>query len=700
MNRSVSIFRSKVARRIFILFICCALFPLCVMALLAFSQVSTQLKEQSVEQLSKSAKAHGVSIYERLLFIENDLQLIGMSVFERTDGEKSTQLSETLNQTLLRRLKAVALIRSSGDMTPIHGDIAFSPEALLQNASRGDKNVLRFSYEPLSEFPARVFMLVHSAAGKATPDWLVGEIDPLYLWGIGHENILPPMTDLCILDPYRKVLVSSFAVSSDLLLRVSAGEATETSRWFEYSQDKDSYIATYWPLFLKSNFISDNLIVVLRRAKSDVLAPLAQFKKIFPFVVLLTLWVVLLLSLIYIRKSLIPLEKLKDGTLRVAERHFDTRIGITTGDEFEELSRSFDWMTSQLDKHFHALTARSEIDRAVLSAVRTKKIIETSLKKISGFFQCNAIGMGLFRSKQPDSVHTYGYTFGDEEKFIEDYLRIVKNEEEMLSKTIEHLQVDLRTSRPSYVSPAIAEGMRAGLVLPLFVHHALIGFIVICHVDEKAYEQDDLNHARQLANQVAIALSNAYLIEDLESLNWGTLEALARTVDAKSQWTAGHSERVAMLSVKIAQVMGCGQKEIDLIQRAGFLHDIGKIGIPVSILDKPSALTPEEYEIVKQHSAIGAKILEPIEAYAEVIPIVLQHHEKYGGKGYPNGLSGDGIVLGARILAVADVFDAVASDRPYRQGWIEEKAINLITENAGKDFDPLVVEAFLSTRIT
>jgi putative nucleotidyltransferase with HDIG domain len=595
-------------------------------------------------------------------------------------------------------LKTVALIRASGEVIPIHGTITFSPEELLKNISPGDKSVVRFIHEPFSGSSARVVMLIPSAAGKAAPDWLAGEIDTVYLWGIGYENILPPMTDLCILDPYRKVLVSSFPVSSDLLHGVSAGEATETSRWFEYSQDKEPYITTYWPLFLKSNFISDNLIVVLRRAKADVLAPLAQFKKIFPFVVLLTLWVVLLLSSIYIRKSLIPLEKLMDGTLRVAKRHFDTQVRITSGDEFEDLSRSFNWMTGQLDQHFNALMARSEIDRAVLSAVRTRKIIETALKKISVFFQCNAISIGIFRSRQPDSVHTYGYTFGDEEKFIEDFLRISKKEEEMLSKTMGYLRADLKDSRPSYVSPAIAEGMSACLVLPLFVSHTLIGFIVICHNDEKAYEEDNLNHARQLANQVAIALSNAYLIEDLERLNWGTLEALARTVDAKSRWTAGHSERVAALAVKIAQVMGCGKKEIDLIQRAGFLHDIGKIGVPVSILDKPSALTPEEYEIVKQHSAIGAKILEPIEAYAEVIPIVLQHHEKYGGKGYPNGLSGDQIVLGARILAVADVYDAVASDRPYRQGWVEEKAITLITDNAGKDFDPKVVEAFLSTR--
>ena len=126
------------------------------------------------------------------------------------------------------------------------------------------------------------------------------------------------------------------------------------------------------------------------------------------------------------------------------------------------------------------------------------------------------------------------------------------------------------------------------------------------------------------------------------------------------------------------------------------MFDIGKIGIPLSILDKPDKLTDDEFNKIKDHSLLGARILEPINAYEDVIPIVLQHHEKYNGKGYPCGLAGEDIVLGARILAVADVYDAVVSDRPYRDGWIEEKAIEMITAERGEYFDPKVVEAFLA----
>ena len=170
---------------------------------------------------------------------------------------------------------------------------------------------------------------------------------------------------------------------------------------------------------------------------------------------------------------------------------------------------------------------------------------------------------------------------------------------------------------------------------------------------------------------------------------------LARAIDAKSLWTAGHSERVTQLALKIGRVMGLNQKELDDLHRGGLLHDIGKIGIAPEILDKAGKLTDEEYELMREHVRIGARILEPIQAYADVIPIVLQHHEYYDGSGYPDGIYGESISLGARIFTVADHYDALISDRPYRAGLAPEVVLGFIKNGAGKKFDPMVVEAFL-----
>ncbi|MFI5339965.1 MAG: HD domain-containing phosphohydrolase [Candidatus Methylomirabilales bacterium] len=234
------------------------------------------------------------------------------------------------------------------------------------------------------------------------------------------------------------------------------------------------------------------------------------------------------------------------------------------------------------------------------------------------------------------------------------------------------------------------------LVLPVFLKERVSAIIALGHRTPHAHSQDDVLQAQGLANQVGVALSNASLIEELAKLNWGTLTTLARAIDAKSAWTAGHSERVTELALRIGRTLGLRQKDLDVLHRGGLLHDIGKIGIPPEILDKPGRLGAEEVHAMRRHVLIGARILEPITAYAEVIPIVLQHHEWFDGNGYPNGLAGETISLGARIFAVADTYDALTSDRPYRRGLDRKRAIGIIEEGAGRQFDPKVVQAFLT----
>ena len=188
--------------------------------------------------------------------------------------------------------------------------------------------------------------------------------------------------------------------------------------------------------------------------------------------------------------------------------------------------------------------------------------------------------------------------------------------------------------------------------------------------------------------------TQARLLEELARNELGTLTALARTVDTNSPWTAGHSERVTDLAMELGRELGLSHDDIDQLHRGGLLHDIGKIGVPPSILDKPGKLTEEEFAVIRRHPSKGAEILEPIPNLRKVIPIVVQHHERFDGKGYPNGLAGESISRQARILAVADVVDALISDRPYRPGWSREKVLAYTLENSGSQFDPSVVEAY------
>jgi putative nucleotidyltransferase with HDIG domain len=233
------------------------------------------------------------------------------------------------------------------------------------------------------------------------------------------------------------------------------------------------------------------------------------------------------------------------------------------------------------------------------------------------------------------------------------------------------------------------------VAFPMLLAGRLAAVLCIGRGAGTSFSDEELAEARQLTDQVAVALSNSNLIEEMKALTWGTLEALARAIDAKSSWTSGHSDRVTALSMKIAKVMGRNESELEVLHRGALLHDIGKLGISMKVLDKPGRLSADEYRQVMSHPSIGGRILEPISAFADILPIVTEHHEKWDGTGYPNKLAGEEIDLNARILSVADTWDAMTSDRPYRKGCDPEFALTEICNEAGTQFDPRVVEAFL-----
>jgi putative nucleotidyltransferase with HDIG domain len=176
------------------------------------------------------------------------------------------------------------------------------------------------------------------------------------------------------------------------------------------------------------------------------------------------------------------------------------------------------------------------------------------------------------------------------------------------------------------------------------------------------------------------------------------VRALTSAIDAKDPYTCGHSDRVARVSVRLAQEMGCDVKTLNRLYLGGLLHDIGKIGIDDQVLRKPGRLTPAEFEHIKLHPELGYNILRDVKQLEEVLPIVLHHHESWDGKGYPHGLAGEGIPQLARICAVADAFDAMSSDRPYREGMPDEKVDAIFRDGAGKQWDADVVAAFFSAR--
>lgn len=204
--------------------------------------------------------------------------------------------------------------------------------------------------------------------------------------------------------------------------------------------------------------------------------------------------------------------------------------------------------------------------------------------------------------------------------------------------------------------------------------------------------------ASLLASTVTILATyrrNCELIREKEALLVNVVRSLASAIDAKDPYTCGHSERVAVIAKRLGEELGLSDRESEQLHLTGLLHDIGKIGVSESVLRKPGKLTPEEYEDLKRHPAIGHAILRDLTQISYVLPGVRHHHENYDGTGYPDGLVGDKIPWSARILAVADSYDAMNSDRPYRPGMPQHKIEQIFRSEAGTQWDPNVVACFL-----
>ncbi len=264
---------------------------------------------------------------------------------------------------------------------------------------------------------------------------------------------------------------------------------------------------------------------------------------------------------------------------------------------------------------------------------------------------------------------------------------------------------DLRRVKTEFLrSPQLSsEDFISYFGVPLIVKGQVKGVLEIFHRTRLDPDPEWFDFLSTLAGQAAVAIDNATLFDGMQKANLElnmayttTLEGWARALELRDMETEGHSKRVVDLTIQLSREMGIRENELINVRRGALLHDIGKMGIPDSILQKPGPLTDEEWQVMHRHPTFAFEMLSPISYLRQALDIPHSHHERWDGTGYPQGLKERQIPLAARIFAIVDVWDALRSDRPYRKAWSEEKALRHIKEQAGKYFDPQVVEAFLT----
>ena len=695
MRLQIKTFSSKISQRIFATFVICALVPVGCVAVLAYFKVTRHLQVQALDGLRHAAKAQTKTLVDRLELVEDELKLIG-SVTKNQKRIEPHDLDALLRDRLQERFSSITLFRRPSEPQPLLNQQVIPPPQLtaedIKHLSAGSPLLAEFN---VSSSKPSIFMLRLVDSKKAARGFWVGEINHNYLWATDKMDNLPLDTEFCVLDSSHRLLHSSRPNLAKIAGLLKSNTQASTSGHFEFSADGEPFIASYTQMFLKPYFKLPHWTVILFKPKSDVFAPLAEFRISFPAIIILTLMVVLWLSIVNIRKNLVPIGALKEGARRIAQRDFSQPVSVSRHDEFKDLAVAFNEMAQALNHKFKTLSAKAEIDRAVVSTLDPDEIIEAAITRIADCVACRVYGISLIDvNASARNRVLYSFQF-ERQRILTQTVNITAHERRVLAQHPDYLIVQANDPRPHYLPTNSHLRLPTLLILPVWVKKKLAAILWLAGSLSEQFTTEDITLARQLADQVAVALSNSSLIAELQEMNWGALQALARAVDAKSAWTAGHSERVTELALKIGKVLNLNSDSLEKLQRGAFLHDIGKIGVPLAVLDKPAKLSDEEFGLIKRHPDLGAKIIEPINAFRAIIPMIAQHHERFDGKGYPAGLAGEEIHRSARILAVADVYDAVSSDRPYRKGMVIEAALGLIQKEAGRQFDPEMVKALL-----
>ncbi len=345
------------------------------------------------------------------------------------------------------------------------------------------------------------------------------------------------------------------------------------------------------------------------------------------------------------------------------------------------LSRELKTKNIELEKMVERLKKISDLGRALSHAVEVQELLKLIIRTASEllkaengyiYIEKNGVQKLLFRYRKGMGVEKFG--------------NVMDLERPDFRKLLEGSNV--------FSASNGGAGAVSAIGVPFLIKGKPAGGLLL-EKNSGSFSEDELEVLATLSGQAMVAIENAWLYESVKANYFGTVQALINVIEANDRYTRGHSERVRTLSVMIGRKLGLPSAEMELLEHAAILHDIGKIGVDSLLVNKNGRLTKTEFSLVKAHPLIGNEILDPIGTLEGIRAAILQHHERYDGTGYPFGIAGEEITLKARILSVADAFDAMMTDRPYRRAFSLQRVKEEIRDSSGTHFDPLVVSAFL-----
>jgi HD-GYP domain-containing protein (c-di-GMP phosphodiesterase class II)/HAMP domain-containing protein len=617
---AMNFLRSKVARRVFLLFVACAFIPLLLMVSFSYFQATRELYRQAARRLSVESKTSGMGIIEKLHFLEAELELTAA----RLPAPNGDPLPEGNDGRLDRtkvRFESVAVMDAAGKHRVLFGVppalVGFEKEALSHLAAGKTLFSTRAGEGGNAEIFA-VRMLDTNAPGAG---FLAGKVRPAYLWG--DESLWFPQTELWVFDASGRLLMSSRPGTAPLDELRKAKTESPAERTVTWRRDGRTYRANYWTVFMPARY-GVVWTLVLAQSEADILAPLAAYKRTFVTLVPLTLLVVLLLSFEQIRRSLIPLELLNAATRKLAARDFRARVVIESDDEFEELGRSYNSMADSLERHFRIMETITGIGLALSAEKDARRLMETIVEGSMAILGADA---GMV------------YTSAGVERLELSVLHIdsLDSRENRGSASVPLVDGEGRPNSSLVAAHAANSGKainvvdlyaeefsafagnrsfdrdrgyrsRSLLAVPMRNHeNEIIGVLQLINAVDRTsgkhvpFTDDDVKIAETLASQAAVALTKIYLVEEFRLLFGALAELIATAIDEKSHYTGGHCRRVPDLALMLAEAVSRSRQgafanvaftEADLYELhvAALLHDCGKVTTPVHIVDKATRL--------------------------------------------------------------------------------------------------------------
>jgi diguanylate cyclase len=523
LSRHPGPLRSRFGRRLLLLFVGCAVVPTAVVATVSYRHVTQYLIAQSETRLHQASKTFGAAIFERLLLLDATLKNVPVHAMLRrpASGDSSASANPGLDLAAARRFTALEFLGDDGVRIPISGHLAAPPRLTQRNSADLADGLPLLAAEHRDGRPTRIYMVRRISQGPdRTPGargLLIGEINSDYLWATFDQSLIAAGTILTVQDDSGRVLMSSVAGVHSAFQTLGLDARPDADSLASF--DRDPYVSSTWPMLLDEVFAAPTWTLVLGHSKKEVLGPVVRFADTLLVLVLVSTALILILSVDRIRRSLVPLRELQEGTRRIAGHDFGSRVSISSRDEFEELGASFNAMAGQLDRQFQALATAAEIDRAVLSATSAGEIVATLLARLPDVYPCGAVSVTLMTPDGAKSLPSLVHDYSDGSRThirvdlrSDDVQELLDGPDATAVAMVEGISV-----RP-YLVPLAELGCRTFFLLPLRFQSQLVGVIALADRSEATADSDARVQVRRLADQAAVALANARMLDQVRNL--------------------------------------------------------------------------------------------------------------------------------------------------------------------------------------